>query len=73
MAKRWQLSKKGGRNMQTTVFEKFVKTNRDKIKRIAEANTLKNKEGVTVLAKDDPWRTENEWDELYKTCNYVER
>lgn len=65
-------TEKEGEDMQVTLertestFSKFLQKNRSKIRQIAEANTTKNKDGVTVLAKDDPWRTENEWDEIYK-------
>ena len=31
----------------------------------AEANTVRNKDGKVVLTKDDPWREEDEWDEIY--------
>jgi hypothetical protein len=43
-------------------FTDFVRDNKEKIYKIAEANTVRNKEGAPVITKDDPWRNESEWD-----------
>lgn len=53
-------------NDKMAVDTKFIEKNKEKIKKIAEANTKKNKDGLTVLDKNDPWREETEWDQLYK-------
>ncbi|HDR4520603.1 TPA: hypothetical protein QCQ26_005181 [Bacillus cereus] len=37
-----------------------VARNRDKLLRIAERNTHRNEDGLTVVKKDDPWRREDE-------------
>lgn len=47
-------------------FAEFVNKNKDLINRIARSNTTQNDAGVTVIPKDDPWRDEHEWDEMYK-------
>lgn len=56
--------RKGDSNM--TNFNDFIKMNKDKIKKLAEANTIRNKEGVPVITKDDPWREETEWEDEYR-------
>ncbi|MDR3601493.1 MAG: hypothetical protein P4L49_13610 [Desulfosporosinus sp.] len=47
-------------------FAEFVNKNKDLINKIARSNTIQNDAGVTVIPKDDPWRDEHEWDEMYK-------
>ncbi|SPF32601.1 hypothetical protein SBF1_1120001 [Candidatus Desulfosporosinus infrequens] len=44
----------------------FVSQHRDKIQELSNANWPKNSDGEYVITKDDPWRQEHEWDELYK-------
>jgi len=44
----------------------YKRTKKEKIQKIAEANTKRNLDGLPVTSKDDPWRKETEWDELYK-------
>lgn len=46
-------------------FNKFIAENMQAVRAIAEANTVRNKEGLVVITKDDPWREEKEWDEMY--------
>jgi hypothetical protein len=41
-----------------SMIEKNLKSLLENIKRIAKANTLKNKDGLTVVTKDDPFREE---------------
>lgn len=47
-------------------FEDFMSKNRELIRQITEVNTLKNDKEITVVSKDDPWRDESEWDDLYR-------
>ena len=47
-------------------FAEFMDKNKDLINKIAQSNTTQNDAGVTVVPKNDPWRDEQEWDELYK-------
>ena len=54
---------KGDIDMNTAVnidvaLGELIKNNKDKIKSITPKNP--------ALKKDDEWRNENEWDELYK-------
>ena len=43
----------------------FIKQNKEAVYALAEQNTKRNEEGKVVLAKDDPWRDETEWDDLF--------
>ena len=56
--------------MQTALnqssFADFIRTNKDVIKKVVSSNTVKNKDGLTVIAKNDPWRNEKEWDQFNK-------
>jgi selenophosphate synthetase-related protein len=47
-------------------FKEFLATNKEKIRHITEANSIKNEDGLIVIAKDDPWRKETEWDSMYE-------
>jgi len=47
-------------------FAEFLNSNKDLINKIARSNTTKNDAGITVIPKDDPWRDEHDWDEVYK-------
>lgn len=47
-------------------FERFIQKNKDKLYKMAEKNTTYNSEGRAVIKKDDEWRNETEWDDLYK-------
>lgn len=44
-------------------FLEFMSRNRDKVYEIADQQTAKNKDGVPIITKDDPWKEEGEWDE----------
>ena len=61
---------KEGDNMQTALnqssFADFIRTNKDVIKKVVSSNTVKNKDGLTVIAKNDPWRNEKVWDQFNK-------
>jgi hypothetical protein len=50
-------------------FKEFLKANKEKIRRMTEANSVRNKDGQIVISKDDPWRKETEWDSLCKGFN----
>jgi hypothetical protein len=41
-------------------------SNLKNIKQIAKANTVKNKDGLTVVSKDDPIREELDWETSVK-------
>ncbi len=45
-------------------FQKFLTDNASKIRQIAEKNTIKNKDGLVVVSKNDSWR-EEDWTEHY--------
>ena len=49
-----------------TSFTDFVCDNREAIHKVVDANTPQNTDGVAIIKKDDPWRKETEWDDLYK-------
>jgi hypothetical protein len=59
--------KTGDKNMKD--FKEFLKANKEKIRRMTEANSVRNKDGQIVISKDDPWRKETEWDSLCKGFN----
>ena len=44
-----------------SIIQQDLKTHLQKIKKLAQANTVKNKDGLTVITKDDPIREESEW------------
>lgn len=50
--------------MESKLWKDFLKKNKDKIRKISESNTVRNKEGVCVIGMDDPWRKETEWEEM---------
>lgn len=45
-------------------FQDFLTKNANKIRQIAEKNTVRNKDGLVVITKDDSWRNED-WTEDY--------
>ncbi|MDD5486937.1 MAG: hypothetical protein PHW65_05230 [Dehalococcoidales bacterium] len=47
-------------------FAEFIQKNREVAYKIAESNTVRNKDGRPVITKDDPWRNEKEWDRICK-------
>jgi hypothetical protein len=51
---------------EMSILEKNLLTNLKNIKQIAKANTVKNKEGLTVISKDDPIREELDWESSVK-------
>jgi hypothetical protein len=57
-------SKKRGNKMDN--FSEFLEKNKAKIRKVADSITKKNENGIPVISKDDPWRKEHEWDDLYK-------
>lgn len=46
-------------------YTKWLNENKEKIYEIARKNTVYNAEGHAVIEKDDEWRNEGEWDDLY--------
>ena len=61
---------KEGDNMQPALnqfsFTDFIRTNKNTINKVVNSNTVKNKDGLTVITKNDPWRNEKEWDQFNK-------
>jgi len=55
---------KGGINMEN--FKDFLAKNNEKIRRVVSENTVVNSNGTIVITKNDIWRTETEWDTMYK-------
>lgn len=55
---------------QNTSFSDFISQHREQIQTIADKNWKKNSDGDYVIEKDDPWRQEYEWDELYKELKH---
>lgn len=51
---------------EETPFADFISKNKEIIYKIAQSNTVVNESGLTVIPKDDPWREEKEWDEMYE-------
>ncbi len=51
---------------EMSILEKNLLSNLQNIKQIAKANTVKNKEGLTVVSKDDPIREELDWETSVK-------
>jgi hypothetical protein len=49
-----------------SILEKNLLKNLKNIKQIAKANTLKNKEGLTIVTKNDPFREEIDWETSVK-------
>lgn len=54
---------------QKNLFSDFVSQHREQIHKLSDANWDKNSDGKYVIAKDDPWKQEKEWDELNKERN----
>lgn len=51
---------------EMSILEKNLLSNLKNIKQIAKANTVKNKDGLTVVSKDDPIREELDWETSVK-------
>jgi hypothetical protein len=49
-----------------SIIEKDLRAHLQKIKKIAQSNTVKNEEGLTVITKDDPVREESDWNSSIK-------
>jgi|GEM_PF-6475971 len=49
-----------------SIIEKNLSASLKKIKKIAQSNTVKNNEGLTVITKDDPIREESDWSSTIK-------
>ncbi|CAK7084329.1 hypothetical protein [Tissierella sp.] len=50
----------------------FIQKNKGKIREVSDRNITRNKDSIIVLPKDDEWRYEKEWDELYKNIRREE-
>jgi hypothetical protein len=51
---------------EMSILEKNLLSNLKTINQIAKANTVKNKDGLTVISKDDPIRDEIDWETSVK-------
>jgi hypothetical protein len=49
-----------------SIIEKDLRAHLQKIKKLAQSNTVKNEEGLTVITKDDPVREESDWNSSIK-------
>ena len=49
------------------ILSQYLKENREKVYSFAAENTSYNAGGSPVVRKDDEWRDETEWDELYES------
>lgn len=58
------------KNMDTLSI--FIQQNKSKIRKVAEHNMTRNKDGVVILSKNDEWRNETEWDEILEKLYYQE-
>jgi len=65
--------KEGDKNMDAilekksdTAFANFMKKNKKSIRENANLNTKRNKDGLTIIVKDDEWLKETEWDKYHK-------
>lgn len=47
-------------------FEQYLKKNREKAYAFADANTKRDAQGHAVIPKEDEWRKEAEWDNLFQ-------
>jgi len=54
----------GGGNMNSKIeaLQKRLSANMNKAIILAEKNCIRNEQGHVVLAKDDEWRDEDEWE-----------
>jgi hypothetical protein len=46
---------------EMSIIETDLKSHLNKIRKLAQSNTVKNKDGLTVITKDDPVREEPDW------------
>lgn len=46
-------------------FKEFVRQNQDKIRKLSQEHT-KYIDGVPTIARDDSWRSEDEWEQMRK-------
>jgi len=47
-------------------FTDFIQQNKDRIRKATNSNSQRNLNGIPVISKDDKWREETEWNEMYK-------
>lgn len=51
-------------NMTKEDIKEMNEVKKANLWKVAEKNTKRNSDGLTVISKDDPWREESEWDEI---------
>lgn len=54
------------RNESEMELKEFIAKNRNVIREVCSDGLKKDAQGRVVLPKDDEWRTETEWEELYR-------
>lgn len=52
--------------MEMKSLKEFINQNKEKIRQVAEENTIRNSNGQVCISKNDPWFYEDEWDEHSK-------
>ena len=50
-----------------------MKRYNDKAYKMAANNTTYNSDGKAVIEKNDEWRDETEWDDVYKEIEEIEK
>ena len=50
-----------------SILEKELSAHIQKIRKIAQANTVKNSDGLTVITKDDPYREDPDFESSIKS------
>ena len=51
------------------ILTEYLENNRKTAYAFATANTKYNADGRAVVAKDDEWMAEKEWDKLFESLN----
>lgn len=56
---------KQGDDDDMSKLAEFIKENKESVYLFATKNTPKNKDGNAIITKDDEWRLEGEWDQIF--------
>lgn len=54
------------RNETEMELKEFIAKNREAIREVCSDGLKRDSQGRVLLPKDDEWREEKEWEELYK-------
>lgn len=52
-----------------TLLSEYLNANKSMAYSFATSNTPHNKDGRTVISKNDEWNDETEWDELFQSLS----